>query len=93
MYKRMELRAGSLRLLATVGRHAQWAPHKCYCQLCDMKEKEDTKHFLIRCPFFDEHRKRLLEELAGRLEMDSDSAVQAYGRVIMDRIRQLSADE
>jgi hypothetical protein len=95
MYKRMELRAGSLRLLATVGRHArpQWAPNKCYCKLCDMQEKEDTKHFLVRCPFFNEHRKRLLEELAGRLEVDSDSAVQLYGRVVMDRIRRLPAEE
>jgi len=96
MYKRMELRAGSLQLLATVGRHAkpQWAPHKCYCQLCDMQETEDTKHFLVRCPFFNEHRKRLLEELAGRLEIDRDNvAVQSYGRVVMDRIRQLSAEE
>jgi hypothetical protein len=96
MYRRMELRAGSLRLLANVGRHAkpQWDPRECYCQLCKMREKEDTTHVLVRCPFFNEHRKRLLEELAGRLETDSESAaVQSYGRVVMDRIRQLSAEE
>jgi hypothetical protein len=71
----------------------QWTPQQCYCQLCDMQEKEDTKHFLVRCPFFVEHRKRLLVEFAGRLETDSDCMVQLYGRVVMERIQQLSLDE
>jgi hypothetical protein len=93
---RLALRSGSLPLRATLGRHAKprrWDDNKCYCPVCDRNVIEDTTHFLVECPFYDELKKKFMSELAVRLESDSDVKVRNYGRLAMMKIEELSWKE
>jgi hypothetical protein len=93
---RLALRSGSLPLRATLGRHAKprrWDDNKCYCPVCDRNVIEDTTHFLVECPFYDELKKKFMSELAEKLERDSDTKVRDYGRLAMLKIEELSWKE
>ena len=49
-----------------------------FCQLCDCTSLEDTKHFKLECPFFNQHRILMYNNITENVSADSYIQFQSF---------------
>ena len=58
-----KLRGGTNRLRIEQGRYRKEAVEERVCEVCDSKQTEDEKHFMLECKVYDDLREKMWREV------------------------------